>query len=341
MSRLGQSLIEFALVFPLLLLLLGGAIDLGRAFFTGVAVENAAKEGALFGATSPACDADRAGCGDPNNVAWHVENESPGLAVTWTAECVRGGSTVALASCEADDLYRVRVEHEFTLVMPILSAIVGGDVPITSEAVAVVYGDAVALGSPLPQGSAPASPGSNPPGHCLVPHLIGLRANDANDPWTDRGFTGSITEDGNGNFTVVGQSLASGTWWPCGSGITISDNAISPSPAPTPVPTAVPTPTPTATPTAAPTVGPPSPTPVPTASPVPTPIPTPSCKLVPTLEGFTVSQARQRWSQAGFTGPFSPASGQNNKIVITQTTNPGSSPGDCIPANSSVSVTHS
>jgi hypothetical protein len=27
--------------------------------------------------------------------------------------------------------------------------------------------------------------------------------------------------------------------------------------------------------------------------------------------------------------------------VITQTTNPGSSPGDCIPANSSVSVTHS
>ena len=76
-----------------------------------------------------------------------------------------------------------------------------------------------------------------PPGECLVPNLIGLKKNNADDPWIGRGFTGSITASGSGNFTVVGQSLQSGTWWPCTSGITISSSAITPSPAPTPVAT--------------------------------------------------------------------------------------------------------
>ena len=49
-------------------------------------------------------------------------------------------------------------------------------------------------------------------------------------------------------------------------------------------------------------------------------------RLVPTLEGFTVSAARAKWTAAGFTGPFTPASGQTNKTVIKQTTNPASIP---------------
>ena len=45
----GQELIEFALVLPLLLLFLFGAVDLGRLFHATVAITNAAREGSRFG----------------------------------------------------------------------------------------------------------------------------------------------------------------------------------------------------------------------------------------------------------------------------------------------------
>ncbi len=49
----GQSLIEFALVLPVLLLLIIGAIEIGRLFFTKIVVTNAAREGAYYYATNP------------------------------------------------------------------------------------------------------------------------------------------------------------------------------------------------------------------------------------------------------------------------------------------------
>lgn len=49
----GQSLVELALFFTLLLLLLGGAVDLGRAFFGFMAIRDAAQEGATFAALFP------------------------------------------------------------------------------------------------------------------------------------------------------------------------------------------------------------------------------------------------------------------------------------------------
>ena len=49
----GQSLVELALSLTLLLLLLGGAIDLGRMFFTYIALRDAAQEGAIYGSYCP------------------------------------------------------------------------------------------------------------------------------------------------------------------------------------------------------------------------------------------------------------------------------------------------
>jgi hypothetical protein len=50
----GQSMIELALSFTVLLFLLMGVIDLGRAFFALSAMRDAAQEGAVFGSLSPA-----------------------------------------------------------------------------------------------------------------------------------------------------------------------------------------------------------------------------------------------------------------------------------------------
>ena len=50
----GQSLVELAITLPLLLLLLFGTIDLGRAFFDYIQMRNGAFEGAKYGARLPA-----------------------------------------------------------------------------------------------------------------------------------------------------------------------------------------------------------------------------------------------------------------------------------------------
>ena len=49
----GQSLTEFAISLTILLILLAGVVDLGRAFFTFMALRDAVQEGAIFGSTHP------------------------------------------------------------------------------------------------------------------------------------------------------------------------------------------------------------------------------------------------------------------------------------------------
>ena len=49
----GSSLIELALLGPLLLLLLTGTVDMGRAFYAAIEVSSAASAGALYGTLNP------------------------------------------------------------------------------------------------------------------------------------------------------------------------------------------------------------------------------------------------------------------------------------------------
>jgi Flp pilus assembly protein TadG len=49
-SASGQSVVELAIILPVLLLITLGTIDMGRAFFTWVTLRNAASEAALWGA---------------------------------------------------------------------------------------------------------------------------------------------------------------------------------------------------------------------------------------------------------------------------------------------------
>jgi hypothetical protein len=49
----GQSMVELALTITLLMVLLAGTIDLGRAFFTWLAMRDAAQEGASYASINP------------------------------------------------------------------------------------------------------------------------------------------------------------------------------------------------------------------------------------------------------------------------------------------------
>jgi hypothetical protein len=71
-----------------------------------------------------------------------------------------------------------------------------------------------------------------------------------------------------------------------------------------------------------------------------TPPPPASCRIVPTLVGLSGAAARAEWTSHGFgAGTFSPATGNDTSAVLTQTTNPASSPGSCIVLTATVTVT--
>jgi Flp pilus assembly protein TadG len=88
----GQSLVELALVLPLLLLLLVGTIEIGRFAYYSILVSNAARAGAQYGAQSLVTAADATGM---TNAA---QNDGlPGLLVTPTQLC--GCTGAGLGAC--------------------------------------------------------------------------------------------------------------------------------------------------------------------------------------------------------------------------------------------------
>jgi len=136
------------IIVPVMFLLLAVAIDLGRLFYAYVAVDNAAKEGALFGSRNPLCDnSANSSCGDPNNVVWHVQNEAPNIGSGFTtAVACRDSNTGALIqpinNCVDGNKYQVTVTYPFQLITPVLSSMLGNSLTLHAESQATVISDA-------------------------------------------------------------------------------------------------------------------------------------------------------------------------------------------------------
>lgn len=103
----GQSLVETAIILPILIILLGGVVDIGRAFIFLVGVENAAGEGALYAAVNPACLTDDHAddiCQNDESVTGRIIQEGEPF-VTLTADMITitvddgvGGSEITAGS---------------------------------------------------------------------------------------------------------------------------------------------------------------------------------------------------------------------------------------------------
>lgn len=81
----GSSLIETALVLPLLILILVVAVDFGRAYWMMIAVNSAAEAGAVYGVQNP--------------------GDAAGMVLAATADAVESNALVPVASygCECSD----------------------------------------------------------------------------------------------------------------------------------------------------------------------------------------------------------------------------------------------
>lgn len=192
----GQSLVELALVLPILLALLAGALDLGRVFYATVSLNNAAREGALQAAETPTSYVEDGACDTATNrVVCRVLLEAKDTMTTVRPTDIDVTCTVQLPSpCpkQAASLVTVEVRGTFTLLTPLLRSVLGTDTlnlrSTASAQINYLPPEAVAVPSPSASESASASPS---PSCTPVPNVIGMSPTDAAIALDAAGFLGT------------------------------------------------------------------------------------------------------------------------------------------------------
>lgn len=103
--KTGQGMIEFALLLPVLILMLVGIFDLGRAFFSLITINNAAREGARYGTMHPS---DR----DGMKAAAVSEAQNSGIIIT-EDDVIPLCSQDVPGRCNRGGVLRVTVNYTF------------------------------------------------------------------------------------------------------------------------------------------------------------------------------------------------------------------------------------
>lgn len=117
-SQSGGAALELAFVAPLLLLLLIGVADFGRAFYTSVTVSNAARAGAEYGAQGPQTSGDTVGM---KNFAQGDGQEAGTMTIGARRYCECGGAAHACTACadgSAPDVFvEVTATKSFSMLL--------------------------------------------------------------------------------------------------------------------------------------------------------------------------------------------------------------------------------
>ena len=131
----GQSLLELAISMVLLLLILGGIFDLGRAIFTLMALQDAAEEGVVYGVVFPNnCDA------IVNRVRYNLsgqvqpENTSVTIYIKNSGGAFVNCYAISPADVVAGRAMLIEVSQNFQITMPFLGTVIGQTIPLKATA---------------------------------------------------------------------------------------------------------------------------------------------------------------------------------------------------------------
>jgi hypothetical protein len=114
----GQALVETAVIFVILILIMMALVDFGRAYFTFLSLQNAAAEDATYGMFHPTWQT----AGDninPDNIEYRVRHESENGMVDWSTITV----TVESVFPSPGNLITVTLDYDFELITPVSQAI--------------------------------------------------------------------------------------------------------------------------------------------------------------------------------------------------------------------------
>lgn len=113
----GQSMIEFALILPLMVLVVAGIFDLGRAFYSSITITNAAREAARYGTLNPKltqgiCDAAM------------IEAQSSGITLNYSNITISCNTTVTCLStstpviaCNGNQPIIIKVSYNYNQML--------------------------------------------------------------------------------------------------------------------------------------------------------------------------------------------------------------------------------
>jgi len=206
MSGLGQSVVEFALALPVLLLILLLAIDFARLFFGYVILTNSARIAANFAAANAT---DPFGAGSDYDTQIRADLNTANCTVAGplpTPVFVDGGdSGPGDTARDAGDSVSVGLECTFDpFVFP--------DVRLAADATFPVRDGAILGAATQPPVAPPPVPPPCPAGQAVVPDLVNpspQRVDAARAEWAAAGFTGTFNPPtGSNGKTVLTQSLA-------------------------------------------------------------------------------------------------------------------------------------
>jgi hypothetical protein len=245
----GQGLVEFAISFPIVMLMILFGVDFGRVFVGWVTLTNAVREAANFAAINPnAWDVP----GSPNaraEFARLINAESAEINCTLPATLpdpsFPNGNSLGSPAI-------VAITCEFSLITPIIGNILGNPLDVSASASFPIRSGSIngtPIGATLPSFS-PAAPTPTPEitvetdptetpiptpsmaptpiPTCVVPDLItagGVRTNQATQAWTGAGFAANnlvFNPLVPPHYRIRTQSLDPNDSWPCTSSMTVT-----------------------------------------------------------------------------------------------------------------------
>ncbi len=127
----GQSLVELSISLTMLLMLMAGVLDIGRAYYTYLSLRDAAAEGAAYGSIHPT---------DTSGIIDRVVGESPGGVVNWSASTVT--TSILVKNCRGGGI-KVQVDYSYALLTPFIGSIAGGQtLPLSATVVNTILSPA-------------------------------------------------------------------------------------------------------------------------------------------------------------------------------------------------------
>ena len=136
----GQSLVEFALVLPVFMLLVFGILDGGRAIVTYNDVSQSARNVARVASVNCFSTPVRCSTASGTPIGSAIANQLGAMGpVTGTVTCIVPSTNAIATNCTAGDIIRVRAAASVTLVTPLIAQALGGTVAVnaTSEATVI------------------------------------------------------------------------------------------------------------------------------------------------------------------------------------------------------------
>jgi hypothetical protein len=246
-SARGQSLVEFAISFPVLMTMILFGVDFGRVFLGWVQLNGAVREAANFAAINPAAWT------SPYNFPAQTEYERLITAESDQINCALpetlptpsfptgpdvGSPTVVAVTCRFSlitpligNLLGSAIDVSASASFPIRSGLMGGTqldpgLPSVSPGAGTTAAPTTPGATTPPTTAAPTTaPTATPVPDCVVPNFINFNTSQATRMWTTAGFSANNLTFNPlvpPNYKIKKQSISAGETKPCTSTIIVA-----------------------------------------------------------------------------------------------------------------------